>query len=258
MTTAQSFILFGNDSFKNLEKAFDLAINYMSKSGPIDLEKLIKHVKSGSYPNFLLLQKPENSNEISVDESRKAIEFLSQKPSINGNRAVIIDSADLMSKNAANAMLKILEEPPFDSILILTTKKLMSILSTIRSRCIKIKVKIDDAYIRDCDDFGDYAEKTLNISGNEPRISFIKMSAAFLQNKMKNIPEFSKSIEASDLDLFCEICLLYAYFRFYKNLDCNIANTVLRMQELLSVAKNTYPDKQNLITAIWHILTPVF
>ena len=72
----------------------------------------------------------------------KVNDFLS-KTSFNDNwRIVIIDSADEMNKNAANALLKILEEPPAHTILLLISHNAGLLLPTIRSRCAKLPLQM--------------------------------------------------------------------------------------------------------------------
>jgi len=80
--------------------------------------------------------------EILVSEIRKINDFL-HKTSSNGNyRVVIVDGADKMNRNAQNAILKILEEPPHKTILILTATNIGSFLPTIKSRCRTLKLSL--------------------------------------------------------------------------------------------------------------------
>ncbi|MBI3440361.1 MAG: DNA polymerase III subunit delta' [Proteobacteria bacterium] len=73
--------------------------------------------------------------EISVEAVRRIHPFLRMTAAENGWRVVIIDSAEYLNASSQNALLKILEEPPSKSILILTTSQPGSFLPTIRSRC---------------------------------------------------------------------------------------------------------------------------
>ena len=88
-----------------------------------------------------------SSKEIGVDKVRKIIEF-SQLKSINDSwRIVIIDAVDDLSYNAANCLLKLLEEPPCKLLLILINHCTSRVLPTIRSRCLKMNfspIDIDD------------------------------------------------------------------------------------------------------------------
>lgn len=78
--------------------------------------------------------------EITIDDIRESIKFLSLKPSENEYRILIISLADDMNKNAANALLKILEEPYPRSIILLLSQNTGKLLPTIRSRCRQIVI----------------------------------------------------------------------------------------------------------------------
>jgi DNA polymerase-3 subunit delta' len=73
--------------------------------------------------------------EIRVDEVRAAMRIFQHAAGGNGWRIAIIDSADELNRNAANALLKIIEEPPARSLFLLIAHRPGRILPTIRSRC---------------------------------------------------------------------------------------------------------------------------
>jgi DNA polymerase-3 subunit delta' len=74
-------------------------------------------------------------SEIVVDDVREIGTFLHLTPAEGGWRIVIIDGADAMNRNAGNALLKILEEPPRRTLLLLFAHSPGKLLPTIRSRC---------------------------------------------------------------------------------------------------------------------------
>ena len=80
-------------------------------------------------------------DEIRITDIREAESFLHLTASANGWRVMIIDSADDMNTNAANALLKSLEEPPPKTVIILISHQPGKLLPTIRSRCRKIQLK---------------------------------------------------------------------------------------------------------------------
>ncbi|MBI4169027.1 MAG: AAA family ATPase [Acidobacteria bacterium] len=73
--------------------------------------------------------------QVLIDRIRQAIRFLHRRPSEGTRSVLIVDQANRMDAPAANALLKILEEPPPHAVLILTTSSLHALLPTIRSRC---------------------------------------------------------------------------------------------------------------------------
>ncbi len=74
-------------------------------------------------------------NEISVDDVRAMRRFLQLSAADGGWRVIIVDDADQMNRNAANALLKYLEEPPADCLFLLISHAPAGLLPTIRSRC---------------------------------------------------------------------------------------------------------------------------
>jgi len=79
--------------------------------------------------------------EIVVDDTRSIAGFLHLTSAENGWRIVVVDSADEMNRNAANALLKILEEPPKRALLLLVSHAPGRLLPTIRSRCRKLMLR---------------------------------------------------------------------------------------------------------------------
>lgn len=73
--------------------------------------------------------------QITVDEVRKLNSFFGLSAPDGGSRVVIVDSADEMNPSAANALLKVLEEPPAKAVLLLVSHQPARLLPTIRSRC---------------------------------------------------------------------------------------------------------------------------
>lgn len=102
---------------------------------------VVRRVSAGSHPDILIIEpefddrKKEYKSEISVEMARKIPEFMSLTPAESLWRVVIIDSVDELNRNASNAILKILEEPPARSLLLLVSHNPSRLLPTIRSRC---------------------------------------------------------------------------------------------------------------------------
>lgn len=90
---------------------------------------------AGTHPDLLLCEPQEDSKQIKVDDVRKINEQLVQTPQISQVQVVILCPAEVMNINAANALLKTLEEPSGDSFLILEAERSGAVLPTIRSRC---------------------------------------------------------------------------------------------------------------------------
>lgn len=88
-------------------------------------------------PDLKLLE-PDKENDIykiHIEKTRDLKSFMSLKPHSSEYKLAVIDDADAMTTEAANAMLKILEEPPKKSVIILISSKPRSLPQTILSRC---------------------------------------------------------------------------------------------------------------------------
>ncbi len=86
-------------------------------------------------------KKRERKTTIAVDDVRKVGGFMRMTPAEGGWRVVVVDAADEMNQNAANALLKVLEEPPSRSLLLLVSHSPGRLLPTIRSRCRKLALR---------------------------------------------------------------------------------------------------------------------
>lgn len=96
-------------------------------------------VSAQAHPDLLVLERlvenGKTKKAISVDQARHLPEFFAKSPSQARYRVAIIDTADDLNVNAANALLKILEEPPERGVVFLITHAPGRLLATIRSRC---------------------------------------------------------------------------------------------------------------------------
>ena len=90
---------------------------------------------AGTHPDLLQVRPPEDSVTIAVDQIREMRSFVALKPHAGARKLVLLDPAEAMNLNAANALLKILEEPPASSLLLLITPRSARLPATIRSRC---------------------------------------------------------------------------------------------------------------------------
>lgn len=103
-------------------------------------DPVFSRVASGGHPDLLVIErqydtaKDRYKNAVDVDEVRKVSPFLRMTAADGGWRIVIIDDADTMNRNAQNALLKILEEPPPNALLILITHTTGGLIPTIKSR----------------------------------------------------------------------------------------------------------------------------
>lgn len=100
-----------------------------------------RRVASGGHSDLFTVERTENPQtkklrtEIVVDDVRRATDFLRLTPGEGAWRVVVVDTADEMNRAAANAILKMLEEPPPATVFLLVSHAPGRLLPTIRSRC---------------------------------------------------------------------------------------------------------------------------
>lgn len=134
-------------------------------------------MSAGSEPSLFVLRRPNDEktgklkSRITVDEVRRLKSFFSLSAADGGRRVVIVDSADEMNVNAANALLKLLEEPPAETTLILISHQPSALLPTIRSRCRELRLSpldpqsMADALLQAGFEIDDKAEALAQLSG---------------------------------------------------------------------------------------------
>jgi DNA polymerase-3 subunit delta' len=105
---------------------------------------VFRRVASGGHADLLTIERQADErrqrlrSEIVVDDVRNVGPFLASTPAEGGWRIVVVDGADAMTLSAANALLKVLEEPSDRALVILTCGQPQRVLPTIRSRCRKL------------------------------------------------------------------------------------------------------------------------
>jgi len=124
-------------------------------SGPADLsvppdQPAALQIVARAHPGLLILKRGLSETtgklmtETSVHEIRKLAGFFGLTSGAGGWRIAIVDTADDMNENAANALLKMLEEPPSRAMLLLLSNTPGRLLPTIRSRCRRLDLRILD------------------------------------------------------------------------------------------------------------------
>lgn len=91
--------------------------------------------QAGSHPDRLVVEPEEQGKAIRIDAIRQLGDFIGQTAQQGGRKVIILHPAEAMNLNAANALLKSLEEPTPDTYLLLVSDQPSRLLPTIRSRC---------------------------------------------------------------------------------------------------------------------------
>jgi len=116
-----------------------------------DEHRIVRLIEAGSHPDMRRLERLENektgnlARSITVDQVRSLADLFDLSPAMSDWRVVIIDAVDDLEPGGANALLKMLEEPPPNSIFFLVSHAPGRLLPTIRSRCRRLDFQaLDD------------------------------------------------------------------------------------------------------------------
>ncbi len=134
------FVIANPDRFgSDVAAAKDLSV---SETHPV-----VRQVRAGGHPNILHLRRPWDEKgkrfkaDLPVDEVRRTVSFFGTTASAKAWRICIVDAADDMNASSANALLKILEEPPVQCLFLVLSHAPGRLLPTIRSRCRRLDLE---------------------------------------------------------------------------------------------------------------------
>jgi DNA polymerase-3 subunit delta' len=135
------FVLANPDAnARAVQEAGDLGVNQNHTAARL--------LASLAHPDFSLIRRAWNaerkrfSNEIQVDHARAALQVFHMSAAFGGWRVSIVDCAEDLNRNSANALLKMIEEPPQRSLILIVSHRPGRVLPTIRSRCRRIKLDL--------------------------------------------------------------------------------------------------------------------
>ncbi len=178
-----------------------------------DTAKIIKAIKAGKPLDQEEIAEFKKSSVIKIDEVREVNDFLAKSAALGGYRVVIIDSIDDLNQNSANAILKILEEPPKKTVLILISHNPNSLLPTIKSRCAKVFFKpleepivasLLRRYLTDLDEVNIKALAKLSPSSIGKAIDYANFDVISQSQLLEKIVYAKENFLLSDLISFAE------------------------------------------------------
>ena len=92
---------------------------------------------AGTHPDAFVLEPEEADKAIRVDQVRELVSFVVQTAQLGGRKVVLLEPVEAMNINAANALLKSLEEPSGNTVLLLVSHQPSRLLPTVKSRCVQ-------------------------------------------------------------------------------------------------------------------------
>ncbi len=143
---------------------------------------------AGTHPDLLLIEPEERGKQIKVDQVRRMIEFTEKTPQQGGFRVVVLCPAENMNISSANALLKCLEEPGRDTLMMLVSQQVSALLPTIRSRCQQVLFSKPDyqqglQWLRSTGIEAGQAETLLQLAAGEPMTALRYGQEGFLEQR---------------------------------------------------------------------------
>ena len=175
-----------------------------------------------NHPDIIMV-KHEKPNTISIDEIREqVVNDVDIKPYSSPHKIYIIPDAEIMTPQAQNALLKTIEEPPEYAVIMLLTSNIDGLLPTIRSRCVRLDLKVvDDGLVKK------YLMEHLHIPDYQAEID-----ASFAHGSIGKAKEAATSQEFADITQKALKILKYA--------------DSMEVYELTEAIKNLSSEKQNI------------
>jgi len=112
------------------------------ESGPCGRCTACAQLNAGTHPDYMKVQLEEDASVIKIDQIRTLANKLTLSSHQGGYKVVVLNPADSMNINAANSLLKTLEEPSDNTVLVLVCERPSQLPATVRSRCQQIRVDI--------------------------------------------------------------------------------------------------------------------
>ncbi len=159
---------------------------------------------AGNHPDYRVIMPEEAGKAIKIDQIRDLIENIDKTPQISHKKVIIIQPSDAMNVNAANALLKTLEEPTSSTFFILVTDRLMSLPATIRSRCQIIhfqrpKKEEAKAWLKEKLDTQDHLDLLLNLAHGAPLKALELFDNQWLECRQSVFKDFCRFLQG-DID----------------------------------------------------------
>ena len=180
----------------------------MNAGSPCGICKQCELVAAGTHPDIRIYA-PEKSRMIKIDQIRALSAFAVGSPQVASRKVAIIDRADQLNINSANALLKTLEEPAEDVVLLLLQESGRPVLPTIRSRCQSLLIATPDedqaagwlatavkAMDGDNRPTPEQCAKALVLAANAPRLALEYATGEFIglrDEALDNFRRFMKS-----------------------------------------------------------------
>ncbi len=162
---------------------------------------------AGNHPDLALVMPEEDRRGIVIDQIRSLGTYLALRPHTAARKVAILSPADGMNLNAANSLLKILEEPPLGSILLLVASQPARLPATIRSRCQRVLFQVPERGLAQSwlkgKEGGEAAVQLLGEAGGAPLRALALDQEDFLAKRETLLGDLERLLAGSEDPVVC-------------------------------------------------------
>lgn len=164
---------------------------------------------AGTHPDLMLVVPEEDRRGIVIDQVRALGAFLALRPHTAARKIAILSPADSMNPNAANSLLKILEEPPLGSVLLLVASQPARLPATVRSRCQRVAFSVPERML--AHDWlkgregGEQAAQLIDETGGAPLRALALAREDFLTRRETLLRDLDRLMEGKEDPVACAL-----------------------------------------------------
>jgi DNA polymerase-3 subunit delta' len=193
----------GAESLANWMAA--LALCESSAERPCGVCASCSLLRSDSHPDYHPVRLEEDAKQIKVDQIRELIGVLALKSYRGGYKVSVIEGAEALNTNGANAFLKTLEEPSADTMLIMIARPTHRLPATIASRCLRLTLRCParpaaTAWLKAHGNPDQNWEAALELAGGAP-LSALELHAAGIASLESEMQESMRSLASGAVDV---------------------------------------------------------
>jgi DNA polymerase-3 subunit delta' len=162
-------------------------------------------LRSDSHPDYYLVKVEEDKKQISVDQVRELIGALTLKSYRGGYKVGVIEGAETLNTNGANAFLKTLEEPSANTLLVMVARPTHRLPATIASRCVRMVLRppspaMATSWLQAHGPAGQHWEAALGLAGGAPLLA-LELNEAGMTALESDMQECMRGLASGSVDI---------------------------------------------------------
>jgi len=239
---SHAYLITGPKNSGKFDLALSLAKNFFCEDEACGKCQACISIDKMSNPDLSIVD-PEG--EIKISDVKEIQKLIYLKPYLWSKKVIIIKDAHRLNEEASNSILKILEEPPSSSILILTSSGYL--LETIKSRCQQLKIPYLNFFESDIDDdifLSGGVKKSQIIIDKDKYNSNVNLFKKVIKDNIGERFILAADISSNNLNDFFECIEIFLRKELYKKINLEEAETTYSAMEILNIIDKMQKTKE--------------